>query len=103
MPVIGINIGPKRVHLTARCPDDALGLAACEYVLGRVAELLDGTHANDLWAWLIERDPDYAELKRLLDEGWELPKSDEYSVDPSNATAETRIVQHLMRERLEQR
>ena len=75
MPVISINIGPKRVHLTAYCPDDELGLLACEYVCARAAELLDGTHENDLWAWLIEKDAGYAELKRLLDAGWRLPKS----------------------------
>ena len=26
MPVVSINVGPKRVHLTAYCPDDELGL-----------------------------------------------------------------------------
>lgn len=33
MPVVSINIGPKRVHLTAYCPADELGLLACDYVL----------------------------------------------------------------------
>ena len=30
MPVVSINIGPKRVHLTAYCPDDELGLLALD-------------------------------------------------------------------------
>jgi len=102
MPVVSINIGPKRVHLTAYCPDDELGLLACDYALARAAELLDGTHEDDLWAWLIERDAGYAELKRLLDAGWKLPKGGDYTVDPKNVHAETRIIRHLLRERLAQ-
>jgi hypothetical protein len=102
MPVISINVGPKRVHLTAYCPDDALGLLACDYVLARATELLNGTHEIDLWAWLIEKDAGYAELKRLLDAGWRLPKRDDFAVDPRNIKAEMRIVRHLLRERMEQ-
>lgn len=102
MPVISINVGPKRVHLTAYCPDDELGLLACDYVLARAAELLDGTHENDLWAYLIEKDEGYAELKRLLDAGWRLPKNDDFTVDPTNVQAEARIIRYLLREPLEQ-
>ena len=102
MPVVSINIGPKRVHLTAYCPDDELGLPACEYVCHRAAELLDGTTAGELWSWLIARDPEYAELKRLLDAGWRLPKNGDYAVDPRNVLPELRIIRHLLRERLEQ-
>jgi len=102
MPVVSIAIGPKRVHLTAYCPDDELGLLACDYVLARAAELLDGTSAAELRRWLIERQPDTAELFRMLDAGWRLPKGDPYAVDPSNVQAETRIVRHLIRERAEQ-
>jgi hypothetical protein len=43
-----------------------------------------------------------AELFARLDAGWELPKSGEFTVDPSNATAEARIIRHLLRERIEQ-
>jgi hypothetical protein len=102
MPVISINVGPKRVHVTAYCPDDALGLLACEYVLGRAAEVLDGTSEQDLRAWLVARDPEVADLFAKLDAGWKLPKGDERSVDPSNTMAESRIVRHLLREQLEQ-
>ncbi len=102
MPVVSINIGPKRVHLTAYCPDDELGLLACEFVCRRAAELLDGTTADELWSWLIARDPGYAELKRLLDAGWRLPKNGDYTVDPKNVLPELRIIRHLIRERLEQ-
>lgn len=102
MPVISINVGPKRVHLTAHCPDDELGLLACDYVLARAAELLDGTNEAELRRWLIERDPAIAELFARLDAGWRLPKSDDFTVDPTNAPTEARIVRHLLRERLEQ-
>jgi hypothetical protein len=102
MPVISINVGPKRVHLTAYCPDDELGLLACDYVLARAAELLGGTSEQELWTYLIARDADCAELKRLLESGWRLPKHDNFAVDPRNIKAEMRIVRHLLRERMEQ-
>jgi hypothetical protein len=102
MSVISINVGAKRVHLTAYCPDDELGLLACDYVLARAAELLDGASEQELRRWLIERDPEIARLFAKLDAGWRLPKSGEFTVDPSNASAEARIIRHLLRERLEQ-
>ncbi len=102
MPVVSINVGPKRVHLTAYCPDDELGLLACDYVLARAAALLDGTSESELRRWLIERDSETAELFAKLDAGWKLPKNDDFTVDPSNAPTEARIIRHLLRERLEQ-
>ena len=102
MPVIAINVGPKRVHLTAYCPDDELGLMACDYVLARAAELLDGNSEMELRRWLIARDPAIAELFAKLDAGWKLPKSGDFTVDPTNAPAEARIIRHLLRERSEQ-
>lgn len=102
MPVVSINIGPKRVHLTAYCPDDELGLLACDFVLARAAELLGGTSEADLRRWLTERDPAIAELFAKLDTGWRLPRNGEFTVDPSNAPAEAQIIRHLLRERMEQ-
>ncbi|MCG3128246.1 MAG: hypothetical protein CHACPFDD_03123 [Phycisphaerae bacterium] len=102
MPVVSINVGPKRVHLTAYCPDDELGLLACDYVLARAVELLDGTSETELRRWLIERDPAIVNLFSKLDAGWKLPKTGNFTVDPSNAPPEARIIRHLLRERLEQ-
>ena len=102
MPVVSINIGPKRVHLTAYCPDDELGLLACDFLLARASELLEGTSEADLRRWLIERDAAIAELLAKIDAGWKLPKNGEFTVDPSNAPVEARIIRHLLRERLEQ-
>jgi hypothetical protein len=102
MPVVSINVGPKRVHLTAYCPDDELGLLACDYVLARAAELLDGTSEAELRHWLIERDPAIAELFAKLEAGWRLPKNGEFTMDPRNAPAEARFIRHLLREQLEQ-
>jgi hypothetical protein len=102
MPVVSINIGPKRVHLTAYCPDDELGMLANDFVLARAAELLDGTSEAELRRWLIEREPANAELFAKLDAGWKLPKNGEFTVDPSDAPAEARIIRHLLRERIEQ-
>ena len=102
MPVVSINIGPKRVHLTAYCPDDELGLLACDFVLARATELLGGTSEQELRKWLIERDPEIVGLFARLDAGWKLPKAGDDTVDPRNAPAEARIVRHLIRERMEQ-
>lgn len=102
MPVVSINVGPKRVHLTAYCPDDELGLLACDYVLARAAAILDGTNEAELRRWLIDRDSAIAELFAKLDAGWRLPKNGEFNVDPSNAPAEARIIRYLLRERMEQ-
>jgi hypothetical protein len=103
MAVITVNVGPKRVALTAYCPDDALGLAACDFVLAKVAELFaEPVSEEALRAYLIEKDPEYADLFRLLDEGWRLPKNPPFPVNPSNVEAELRIVRHLMREQMEQ-
>ncbi len=102
MPVVSINVGPKRVQLTAYCPDDELGLLACDYVLARAAELLNGTPETELRRWLIDHDPAIAALFAKLDTGWTLPKNGDLTVDPSNAPAEARIVRHLIRERMEQ-
>ncbi len=98
----GVRGEPARVHLTAYCPDDELGLLSCDYVLARAAELLDGTSEAELRRWLIKRDPAIADLFAKLDAGWKLPKTGELTVDPSNAPTEARIIRHLLRERIEQ-
>ncbi len=103
MAVVAVDVGPKRVHLTAYCPDDALGLLACDFVLGKVKELLNGTTEADLRAWLVQHQPDTAELFEAMDAGWTLPVNDDLSVDPSNAHVEMQIVKHLLRERHLQR
>lgn len=104
MAVITVGVGPKRVALTAYCPDDELGLAACEYVLARVAEMFAQPVSREQFrAYLIKKDPEYTELFRLLDAGWRLPKSAPFPVDPRNVKSELRIIQHLMREQIEQR
>lgn len=102
MGVVSIGIGRKRVHLTAFCPDDALGLLACEFVLGRVRELLDQTSEEEMESWLVEQNPDLKSFFDKLREGWQLPKGSPLAIDPKNATAEARIVGYLQRERLQQ-
>lgn len=102
MAVVGIQIGPKRVYLTAYCPEDEVGLLASEYAVFRAAELLDGTSEAELRAWAIARDPEAAQLFAALDAGWRLPKNPPDTIDPSNPLSELRIVRHLIRERIEQ-
>lgn len=93
-----MNIGELRVHVTAYCPRDALGGLYCEFVLGRLKEILDNTTEADARAWLREHVADAGELFDLLDAGYALPVGDPFSIDPTNPIAELRIVQHLKRE-----
>ena len=103
MSVIFLNVGSKRVALTAHCPDDALGLAACDFVLAKVAKLFAGGVAEpELRSFLIGFDPEWAEVFRMMDGGWRLPKNPPHAVSPTNVKRELRIVRHLMREQLEQ-
>jgi hypothetical protein len=100
--VISINVGTKRVHLTAYCPDDALGLLACDFVLDKAREALDNTAMEELRKWIAEQ-PGGAEFLERLDTGWQLRKNDPFTVDPNNVTPEVRIIAHLRHEMQEQR
>jgi hypothetical protein len=102
MPVVTINVGPKRVCLTAYCPDDLVGALACEFVLGRCLEMLSGTTEEDMRRWLVWKQPDLAGLFAKLDAGMPLSFDNSLTIDPTNADAEYRIVKYLMRERMAQ-
>lgn len=101
MPVISINIGPKRVHLTAYCPDDALGILACDFVLAKTQEVLNNTSTETLREWIAEH-PGGPEFLERLAAGWRLKKNDPFTVDPTNVLPEVRIIAHLQREMREQ-
>lgn len=104
MAVITVNIGPKRVALTAYCPDDELGLAACDYVLNKVRDMVqDGVSEEELWKYLMEKDDKWKFIKTALDNGWELRKNPPLSINPSNHGAEMRIVDYLRQEQYLQR
>lgn len=103
MAVVTVNIGTKRVALTAYCPDDALGLAACDYVLERVKDVLGvGVSPQAFREYLIAKNPEWAEVFKMIDDGWQLPLNPPWSVDPRNIRCELRIIEHLYRELIEQ-
>lgn len=103
MGVVSVNVGPKRVWLTAYCPDDALGVAACEFLLGRVSELLGDTPDGEFRRWLIERDEGWAEALRLLDAGFDIDRTEALPVSPGNVKAEMRIIEAIRGELAAQR
>jgi hypothetical protein len=103
MAVRAFNIGTKRVFVTAYCPDDAIGIAACEYILERLDEMLAaGVSPEQFRQYLSEKDPEWAELFALIDKGWKLPYNDRLPVNPSNIHCELRIVGHILKEREDQ-
>lgn len=102
--VTELIIGTKRVIVTAYCPDDDLGLAACEYALGRIQEQFARPVSPEAFrAWLIEQQPAWAGVFRCLDAGGTLASYPEGSVDPTNMASELHIVEHLRREAAWQR
>lgn len=105
MSVQTVNIGPKRVALTAYCPDDPIGLLAAEYVVRRAAELLADVDYNALKAWALDAfpEPTTAALFAVYERGEALPRNPPWTVDPCNAKAELRIIDFLQREMMEQR
>jgi hypothetical protein len=103
MAVISVNVGPKRVWLTAYCPEDALGIAACQFLLGRVGELLSDTPDGEFRGWLIAQDPAWVEVLRLLDEGFALERTESLPVSPGNVGPELRIIEAIRREAAAQR
>lgn len=101
MAVIGVDIGERRIWLTAYNPADALSLLYCELALAIAREALDGMTAASARAWLEEHVPDTRELFALLDQGWELPREvpiGEFPVSPQDAAYELPIVTQLVRE-----
>lgn len=98
MPVISVNIGERRVHLTAYCPMDALGLLACDFVLAIAQQVCDNTTPAQLRLWIESNVPDGKKLYQMIEAGWTLPPGDPFSVDPKNAVPELRIITHLKRE-----
>lgn len=104
MPVITVNVGPKRVALTAYCPDDVVGLAACDYVLNKVRDLVgDGVPEDEFWDYLFEKHERWKLLKDMLDNGWELDKEPPLAMDPRNKREEMRIINYLAHEQKMQR
>lgn len=99
MAVISVNIGERRVQVTARCPTDDLGLLACTYVLLRVEELLGmGVTSAEMRDYLVARLPACAAVFDHLAAGGMLPQYPAGTIDPLNAEAELHILQHLQRE-----
>jgi hypothetical protein len=97
-----VNVGSKRVGVTAYCPDDALGIACCEWLLTKISELLGDTSEEQIRADLTAINPEWAKVFEAIDAGWKLPREPELAISPSNAIEELRVVKEIMRERMEQ-
>ena len=105
MAVTHVNIGDRRIHMTAYNPHDAKSLLFCEFVLGRVKELLDGVSEQEARDWLIAHvanEDERAGLRKLfemLDGGFTLPRGAPYAVDPKDVRNELHIIEKLRTER----
>lgn len=105
MAVITVPIGPKRIAITAYCPDDILGIALCEYALSRIQEFFRENPVSEETARraLVAGDPRWESVFAALDDGARLRKNPAWCVDPANAGPETEIIEHLRAELNNQR
>ena len=96
-----VNVGAKRVWVTAYNPADALSLLYCRFVLGRLRELLADTTAEEVHAWLRKNVEGVGPYLDKIDDGWkpdrEVPIG-EFPLTPGNEAMELRIVEWLKNE-----
>lgn len=104
MAVRKIAVGRKLIAVSTYCPDDVLGLAACEYLIERIiAALPVSVPETELRAWLIERDARWTEIFEQLDRDESLPKFPPWAINPSNAAAEIDIARTMRVEEMQKR
>ena len=96
-----VNVGQRRIMVTAYNPTDALSLLYCRYLLERIATVVGDVTEEEVHAWLRANVPGASELLDMIEEGWELerevPKG-EFPVTPGQEKAELRIIGWLKRE-----
>ena len=99
MAAMTLNIGRKKVAVTAYCLDDIYGLGCCEYALQRIEAMFERPVPEvEVRAWLLAKDPCWADVFAQLDAGQPLPKNPAFAVDPSNVQGDVACAMHMRQE-----
>jgi hypothetical protein len=100
MPIADVNIGTKRIWLTAYNPSDALAQAYCAFAVARAAEALRDVPLTEVHAWIRQKLPDLAGVIDAVEAGQEIPRDvpvGSYPLTPGQEVFELPIAAHLTR------
>jgi len=100
MPIADVNIGTKRIWLTAYNPSDALSQAYCAFAVARAAETMREVPLAEVHAWIRKRLPELATIVDAADTGQEIPRDvpvGSYPLTPGQEMFELPIAAHLQR------
>lgn len=99
-PVSYVDVGPKRIWVTAYNPSDALADAYCVAVANLAAERLAGIAVADVHAWLRRNAPEFAGVLDHVEAGGELPRetpAGEFPVTPGLERMHVPIITEIQR------
>jgi hypothetical protein len=100
MPIADVNIGTKRIWLTAYNPSDALAQAYCAFAVARAAAVLREVPLAEVHAWIREQLPGLAAVVDAADAGDPIPRDvpvGSYPLTPGQERFELPIAAHLQR------
>jgi len=100
MSIADVNIGTKRIWLTAYNPSDALSQAYCAFAVARAAEALRDVPLAEVHAWIRKRLPELAGVVDSVEAGEAIPRDvpvGSYPLTPGQEVFELPIAAHLQR------
>lgn len=100
MPIADVNIGTKRIWLTAYNPSDVLAQAYCAFAVARAAEAVRHVPLAEVHAWIRERLPELAGIVDAAEAGDAIPSDvppGNYPLTPGQEVFELPIAAHLLR------
>ena len=105
MAVLSVDIGTKRIWLTAYNPSDVLAEAYCLFAVQRAVETLRGVPLAEVHGWIREHVPALAPLIDHVEAGGEVPRDvppGRYPVTPGQERFEAPILAYLKRRSFDQ-
>jgi hypothetical protein len=99
MPISNVNIGTKRIWMTAYNPSDELARVYCAFAVSKAASVLRDIPLDEVHGWIRKRFPHLSEMLDAVERGEEVPRDipiGEYPVTPGQEEFEAPIVTHLM-------
>lgn len=98
MAVAHIDIGDAALWICSYNDRDPKTLLYCQWLVGRVKELLEGTPVCEVHAWLRERFPQAKEFLDLMESGAVIPRNapfGQFTVTPGEEIYELPIIARL--------